>query len=403
MNLVEEELVPAARRLSDLLFRPSRAFREIRGEPLVQAVIWYGVLLPASLLLAAVVALVYFGLRDPMRPGLYSSLGMGDFITLVVFLFLWLTAGTLVFGIFYHLLVLVCGGREGIRRTLAVVLYAATPGLLLLWIAESLWLYGMYPASGLLFLISLLWGVILAVIGIREAHGLTTARAVIPPVLLFLILAAAFLLLLFQPLGDQCGGCSRITIATAACTGENITLTYQGGQDAEYVINISAYDTDPSGTLVMGGTDGILPIGSVLMLPAPLYSPANPVAIASYTDGTKQVILDQKMKCGEGPGKTRPATTAPSSSPTTRPVPSARTSAPSLAGTVTPSMTMIATPSLTVTTTTARAATPAPTGIGRAGLEAEYPVRATALSTNQVGKLSFTLRTGTGDLPLGAG
>jgi hypothetical protein len=47
--------------------------------------------------------------------------------------------------------------------------------------------------------------------------------------------------------------------------------------------------------------------------------------------------------------------------------------------------------------------TPARTGIEKAGLETVFPSRATALSTSQVGKLSFTLRTGSGDLPLGAG
>jgi hypothetical protein len=323
MNLVEEELVPAARRCSDLLFRPTLAFREIREEPLVQAVIWYGVLLPSSILMVVVIGLVYFGVLDTTRPGLYSPFGMGAFVSQGALLFLWLAAGMLAFGIVYHILIYVCGGREGIRRTLAVVLYAATPVLLVSWIAECLWLFRMPQAATFLFLASVLWAVVLAVIGTREAHGLSTSRAVLPLVLLVAILAAAFLVLMLFSMGDQCGGCSRITAVTAACTNDTVTVTYQGGQDAQYVINISAYDTDVAGTRVMGGTDGILPVGSVLVLPGPLYSPAHVIAIASYTDGTLQVILDQNMKCGENPGKTRTPATPTAVSSTTKPVPSA--------------------------------------------------------------------------------
>jgi len=104
---------------------------------------------------------------------------------------------------------------------------------------------------------------------------------------------------------DPCGRLLfACTAATASCDGENISVLYMGGIDAGTLVNIRVYGTDPATTRMMGSKDGILPVGSSLILAGPFFSPAQRVAIAHYTDGTDQVILDTKLKCGSGPART---------------------------------------------------------------------------------------------------
>jgi hypothetical protein len=59
----------------------------------------------------------------------------------------------------------------------------------------------------------------------------------------------------------------------------------------------------------VGGTDGVLPVGSVLVLEGPFFSPAHIIAIAKFQDGAMIVIVDTSMNCSTGPART--ATPAP--------------------------------------------------------------------------------------------
>ncbi|MFA5269442.1 MAG: hypothetical protein WC379_15860 [Methanoregula sp.] len=93
-------------------------------------------------------------------------------------------------------------------------------------------------------------------------------------------------------------------VAVATCSGENITVTYTGGPEAGLLVNITVYDSDPANFRVMGGKDGILPVGSSLELIGPFFSPAHIIAVAHYNDGTSDYIVDMSLKCGSGPVRT---------------------------------------------------------------------------------------------------
>src|SRR5512137_2947377 len=101
----------------------------------------------------------------------------------------------------------------------------------------------------------------------KEGSTLSTARGLLPYILIAILLAVAVFLVISLTMPPPCSGpCSYTPSAVPACTGETITITYQGGgQYPSSVVNISAYDTDPSGTRTMGGTGGLLPIGSRLV------------------------------------------------------------------------------------------------------------------------------------------
>ena len=142
----------------------------------------------------------------------------------------------------------------------------------------------------------------------KEVRTLSTIRGLLPYILIVILLAAVVLAVISLTMPSQCSGpCSYTPSAVPACTGETVTITYQGeGQYPSSVVNISAYDTDPSGTRTMGGIDGLLPVGSRLVLEGPFFSPAHIVAVAQMQDGAKMVILETRMECGSGPKRTAP-------------------------------------------------------------------------------------------------
>lgn len=353
--------VSASGKCTVLLFHPSRAFRNLHGEPLKAAVTWYVTLFLASLFLSAVVTSFWYNYEATAYPFGYHTPFLSMLAFVIISLLVLFTIGFLILALIIHILVYICGGRAGTGRTLAVLLYAATPVLLALFAMVAVLLFQV--AAGMVIIIAFaLWSVILAVAGFREFHGLSTARAalpfVLPAVFVIALLAAVFVIAMFQ---GPCGGgmCNYVASATAACTGENITVTYQGGPDAYMLTKISAYDTDPATVRTMGGQGGVLPVGSVLVLEGPFFSPAHVIAFAYYQDGTQQVILDTFLKCGSGPAKTAtPATPA-----TTRPV-TAAAGNPAVTGTPAGTLAVTGTVLQATATTGAKAATVVPAAAG---------------------------------------
>jgi hypothetical protein len=306
MNSVEESpaTVPVLRRCVDLLVRPVQAFRGIRGEPPGTAAAWYLSLLLASFVPTVVIGYYHYQLMlASYQFGYYEPLAWAIAAALIlpVILFLVLVPA---FSLLIHGLVLACGGKGGLVGTLAVILYATAPLLLTFWIFQALWLFQVnFPA--LLIPLVLLWAGILAIAGLRETHGISAFRAAVPFVVIAVLVLALWLVSVFILFPDPCGGgrCDHVTAATAACSGGNISVTYQGGVDAPTLVNITAYDTTPSQARVMGGTAGVLPVGSVLVLPGPFSAPVHVIAFAHYTDGTDQVILDTWRQCSAIPGQ----------------------------------------------------------------------------------------------------
>jgi hypothetical protein len=138
--------------------------------------------------------------------------------------------------------------------------------------------------------------------GAPAAGGSRTALYLI----LVFIVAVLILAVIYVYMAGQCGvTCTYAPSAAAACTGENITITYQGGgRYPSAVTSVTAYDTDFTSNRTVGGTDGVLPVGSVLVLDGPFFSPAHIIAIAEFQDGSRMVIVDTTLKCGPGPART---------------------------------------------------------------------------------------------------
>jgi len=94
----------------------------------------------------------------------------------------------LIVAILMHIFIVIVGGRKGIEQTFKVVFYAMTPGFLFGWI----------PVIGI---IANLWSLVLEVIGIRELHEISTARAVLavflPLIILIILIILAFLVIAF--------------------------------------------------------------------------------------------------------------------------------------------------------------------------------------------------------------
>jgi len=97
-------------------------------------------------------------------------------------------------GFFLHAFVILLGGEQGIKKTLLVILYAATPFLLIGWI-PYIWIIG------------LIWSIILFIIGIKIIQNLSWPKAaatIIIPLLLgiiILILGNFLILSLIEAIG----------------------------------------------------------------------------------------------------------------------------------------------------------------------------------------------------------
>jgi hypothetical protein len=126
-------------------------------------------------------------------PGIGALSGFGMVIFAVVMI---IAALVLLFtgAGWLHLWVYLFGGRKGIRETFKALAFGGTPALLLGWI----------PVIGIL---AGIWALVLSVLGVRELHGISTARAlgaviiaVIIP-LLILVLLAAFLFIAYTQTG----------------------------------------------------------------------------------------------------------------------------------------------------------------------------------------------------------
>lgn len=86
-------------------------------------------------------------------------------------------------GLWQHLWVKLVGGKGGFDQTLNTVAYASTPAFLFGWV----------PVFGVL---AGLWSLVLAVLGLRELHDITTGRAIAAVLLgTFVILAAGLIFL----------------------------------------------------------------------------------------------------------------------------------------------------------------------------------------------------------------
>lgn len=185
----------------DLVIRPSAAFRTVSAEPLLTAVIRYGMVVLTSLILF----LTGYWLMHEKHLERYPELARQPFYAWCAGDFYWyvivFTAGFLILFLIFHAAVLAAGGRAGVQKSFIVLLYAVWPFVLAFGVFKFLAMQGITFRPEYFFHIFTLWTAALGAIGTREAHDISTARAVLSAVLVLLALAGILILLfvLFPP------------------------------------------------------------------------------------------------------------------------------------------------------------------------------------------------------------
>ena len=175
------------------MFEPTRFFRSLSPDAPLGPALVYAIglgVLSAGVSLFWSALFTFAGLTEGFLAALVGAGGdwaanIIGFLLSPLFLFVGLFVGTAV----YHVgLVIVGGASKGFGGTLRVVCYAWSPEILLV-----------VPALG--HLLAFVWCLVLIVVGIREVHGTSTARAAAALILpLLLIMGLAFFLAVFVAL-----------------------------------------------------------------------------------------------------------------------------------------------------------------------------------------------------------
>jgi len=159
-----------------VVLQPAEFYRGIlrRGDfinPLIFAIICYGIYAIVGALLRLI--------------GIGADVGFGGFIAAIVLAPIYAAIGLFIGAGILHLLVMliVGSGNSGYEATFRVGAYATVTSLVS-WIPFVGWIASLY-------------GIYLAIVGIREVHGTTTGKAA----LVVLIPAAVVLLLVFLVIG----------------------------------------------------------------------------------------------------------------------------------------------------------------------------------------------------------
>jgi len=180
--------------IKDLLISPVESFEKLRHSSLRQAYLQYVILLIVYSLLLGIMFVIsyqmvltsyqtqlatipFIGSVLAMKLDLLKPLLISWSFFLVYLWFLLLMYFIFIKGLFLHAFVFLLGGEQGLSKTFQVILFAATPYLLLGWIPH-LWIIG------------LIWSAVLWVIGIKIFQELSWERAVatiIVPLLLGVI------------------------------------------------------------------------------------------------------------------------------------------------------------------------------------------------------------------------
>lgn len=174
-------------KIKGFLLKPVETFRNVRDEEISLTIGYFIVLLVFYGLLSGIISALGV-MRNPIPSMLNLGLGQAGpiitfftvfFTVIIVWLFL-----LLIWGLWMHLWVYVVGGRKGVWQTEKAVLYGVTPFLLIGWI----------PVIGPV--LGGLWSIVLQILGIRELHELSTAKAILALIIPFVIIFVIFILIL---------------------------------------------------------------------------------------------------------------------------------------------------------------------------------------------------------------
>lgn len=157
-------------RINGFLWRPAETFEASKEETLSDAYVYcFPLLVIFSVLLAVIIGIV---LANPVAQsilGMRPDLELLKIITLmsVSGIILGGTVGVLIAGIWMHIWAYAFGGRNGLEQTIKVLLYAATPLLVLGWI----------PVIGTA--IGAIWSLLLLLTGLMHLQGMYSGRAIL--------------------------------------------------------------------------------------------------------------------------------------------------------------------------------------------------------------------------------
>ena len=178
---------------------PVETFRTVKDTDYRDTLVYFLILVLIYTVLSVPIMLVSLSLMWSVFNGMFGRLGIGTLtgfgiVSIAVVMIIAALVFLFIGAAWLHLWVYLLGGRKGYRETLKALAFGDTPALLLGWI----------PLVGFL---AGIWSLVLSILGIRELHGISTARALgaviiavaIP--LLILVLLALFLFIAYTETG----------------------------------------------------------------------------------------------------------------------------------------------------------------------------------------------------------
>lgn len=173
------------------LLQPVQSFQKARGTALGDAIKYFIILLVINTILTVIVDLVMGSAMLSAINQAMGQIGMGELflagtlgmaVAAIVLVIISLIM-VFVIGGWLHLFVYLLGGRKGYLETVKALLFGSTPYMLIGWI----------PVIGIL--VGGIWSLILAILGIRELHQVSTGKAAGAVILSAIILLVIVILI----------------------------------------------------------------------------------------------------------------------------------------------------------------------------------------------------------------
>ncbi len=171
-------------RIKGFLFSPSETFDASKEDTIGDAFKYFVVILLILAVIVAIIGAVAFqwilGMSAAFLPPDALPLAeIGPLLAVIpVVLFIAVLVGGIIGafidGLWIHLWVYIVGGRNGVGQTIKAVMYGATPYCLLGWIP-------------IVNFIAEIWMIIVAILGVRQLHELSTGKAVLAVILAIII------------------------------------------------------------------------------------------------------------------------------------------------------------------------------------------------------------------------
>jgi len=171
-------------RIKGFLFSPSETFDTSKEDTIGDAFKYFIVILLIPAVLVAILGAVFFSLilgmfGEYLPPDALPLAEIGPWLAVIpVVLFIAVLVGGIIGafidGLWIHLWVYIVGGREGVGQTIKAVMYGATPYCLLGWIP-------------IVNIIAEIWMIVVAILGVRQLHEISTGKAVLAVILAIII------------------------------------------------------------------------------------------------------------------------------------------------------------------------------------------------------------------------